>query len=107
VEFIKKELLMIITTILLAIPMFYRVDAQIYEFIKAISWVIFWIYLFKSYKINKNWTLLFVLPILLFNPIITPTFSVEMAGVINGLIFVIALSWILKMLRIHLLENKR
>lgn len=101
-NFIKQEFFMIIAAVLLLLPLVMVIDQFSYEIGKVVVWVIFWFYMFRSYKIDKKWVALFILPVLVYNPIYPLRFTNEMWSMINGFMFVIAFSWLLKSYRHHI-----
>jgi len=95
-EFLKKEFLMVLATLLLAMPMITMVDKDIYAVNRVVLWLIFWFYLFRSYQVDKKWMMLFALPVLLYNPFYFLNYSNEVWAILNGFFFVLSISWLLK-----------
>jgi len=103
----KKEFLIFIAVILLALPMMTAIDANLYEVFKTIMWLIAWFYMFKSYSIDKKWVVLFLLPVMLYNPFIKLGFSTDIWSLLNGFFLVIFISWLLKMFRLNSLKTSK
>lgn len=92
---------MILAMLLLLLPMAVSIDALSYEVGKSVVWIIFWIYLFKSYKISIYWFALFVMPVIAYNPIFPLELGVNAWSMLNGFFFVLAFSWVLKRARVN------
>lgn len=95
-KFILQESAMVAAVILLALPMMMVISAEVYHLSRGILWLIFWYYLFRSYRIDRRWMMLFALPVVAYNPIYPMQYAGEIWGLINGFFFVIAIAWLLK-----------
>lgn len=105
-EYIKQEGLMVIAALLLLTPMMIPVGEGSYEILKTVVWLVFWVYLFRTYQEERRYMALFVLPVLLYNPFFVMAFSPELWATLHGFVFMLCIAWLLKQLR-PMLQNKK
>jgi len=98
-KFLKQEFLMIIGAILLALPMGIFIPSEVYEINKVVLWIIFWFYMLKSYSIDAKWSILFALAMLIYSSSYIMNYNNNIWAMINGFLFIIAVSWLLKRYR--------
>ena len=96
---------MLMAALLLLAPMLVSVGEGLYEILKTVVWLVFWVYLFRSFRDERRWMALFALPVLLYNPFFVLAFSPELWALLHGFFFVLSLSWLLKKLRPMLLQR--
>ncbi|MBN2894503.1 MAG: hypothetical protein JXK05_01240 [Campylobacterales bacterium] len=105
-NFLKQEGLMVMAALLLLFPMLFSIGEGLYEILKTVVWLIFWVYLFRTYREERRWMALFALPVLIYNPFFVLAFSPELWALLHGFFFVLSFLWLLKKLRPILLQKE-